>query len=714
MHTKWHNGEAGLLNGFENASDCYASLKSLGEIPSYVMRSLDRRNESEILLADAGEPNYRPPNVTIDEFSALLADLNDETSDTPLMFNEPTSSNVVEDSTPPPSMKDRYLRDCAPSFYHYLNQFIVNLRASHKAGHVNQNQCNDHELAEKIQFPNRVISIVDVDFAQQELDIAVAQQNEEQSRGYNAAKSLISGEDGRQLIMFLSGEGGTGKSKLVHDITKYTQIRYGKTEGYFGAVVKTAPTGGAAFNIRGHTWHSALCKKGFGKLNKKNPLDPKTILNLQKNLQGAKLFILDEVSLLSLEDLWEINRRLCHAKGVMDKPFGGMHVILAGDFYQMKCISGTPIVTPLSSIARNNVEAIEARVMFSKMMTHFVQLTHNVRAQLGSNKGLKSPLAVFASKARVGDVYGNGVLDIMNQRVVNNVEEAMTKAHPNAVWISATHKRIAEINRMFREKFVRDGKSVITRLVSRHSSTRAAVPRPDAATRNLLYGFAGSTANKSNDEAQMASFIDVCIGTRVRIITNLLTECGLFNGAMGTVWGYVYEGKGPQTADERVPSNFGVLEDNQRELPIVLVQMDGTEESFPYTCYNKVPRLVPICAIANTSRMTATGNKYARYQIPILPAHGRTGHSVQGYTAYDGVVDDVGSQFFAGEYVALSRATDIEKVFLLKPVQEKHFTCFPEYRKLVHEEYLRLVIEFDNISCELKPRSARKGGNKLK
>jgi hypothetical protein len=205
----------------------------------------------------------------------------------------------------------------------------------------------------------------------------------------------------------------------------------------------------------------------------------------------------------------------------------------------------------------------------------------------------------------------------------------------------------------------------------------------------------------------MASFIDVCIGTRVRIVTNLLTECGLFNGAMGTVWGFVYEGKGPQTAAERVPSNFGVLEDNQRELPIVLVQMDGTEESFPYTCYNKVPRLVPICAIANTSRLSALGKKYARYQIPILPAHGRTGHSVQGYTAFDGVVDDVGSQFFAGEYVALSRATDIQKVFLLNPVQEKHFTCYPDYRKLVHEEYLRLTTEFNSVSCELKPKTAR-------
>ena len=80
--------------------------------------------------------------------------------------------------------------------------------------------------------------------------------------------------------------------------------------------------------------------------------------------------------------------------------------------------------------------------------------------------------------------------------------------------------------------------------------------------------------------------------------------------------------------------------------------------------------------------------------LPILPAHARTGHSIQGYTASNGIVDDVGSNFFAGEYVAISRATCIEDIIVLMPLQEKHFTSHSEYRLKVHLEYRRLALWF--------------------
>ncbi len=48
-----------------------------------------------------------------------------------------------------------------------------------------------------------------------------------------------------------------------------------------------------------------------------------------------------------------------------------------------------------------------------------------------------------------------------------------------------------------------------------------------------------------------------------------------------------------------------------------------------------------------------------RYQLPILPAFARTPHSLQGYTAEFGVVIDVGSLFFAGDFVAISRAKEL-------------------------------------------------------
>eukprot|EP01034_Spumella_vulgaris_P001514 gene1514-2008_t len=143
---------------------------------------------------------------------------------------------------------------------------------------------------------------------------------------------------------------------------------------------------------------------------------------------------------------------------------------------------------------------------------------------------------------------------------------------------------------------------------------------------------------------------------------NLATECGLYNGAMGTVWGLVYEGSGPQSERERVPSDFGALEDSQRELPIVLVRIDGEDASFPYSCSTTVTRLIPIVPIAERTPIVVDGAKYTRYMLPIRPAHARTGHSIQGYTAYNGVVVDNGSMFYAGDYVAMSRPKDLEDI----------------------------------------------------
>ncbi len=70
--------------------------------------------------------------------------------------------------------------------------------------------------------------------------------------------------------------------------------------------------------------------------------------------------------------------RLCHSQGVFDKPFGGLHVIFAGDFHQMKCVSGTPIVTHTSSITPANREAFEAKRIWNNHMTHFAELIHNM------------------------------------------------------------------------------------------------------------------------------------------------------------------------------------------------------------------------------------------------------------------------------------------------------------------------------------------------
>src|SRR4051794_2403509 len=69
--------------------------------------------------------------------------------------------------------------------------------------------------------------------------------------------------------------------------------------------------------------------------------------------------------------------------------------------------------------------------------------------------------------------------------------------------------------------------------------------------------------------------------------------------------------------------------------------------------------IIPMAGKAKLSAQSSA-HKYTRFQLPVLPSHARTGHSIQGYTAKWGVVVDIGSQFFAGDYIAISRAMCME------------------------------------------------------
>jgi hypothetical protein len=92
----------------------------------------------------------------------------------------------------------------------------------------------------------------------------------------------------------------------------------------------------------------------------------------------------------------------------------------------------------------------------------------------------------------------------------------------------------------------------------------------------------------------MVTHMDLVIGSRVRITHNLHVEGGLYNGQMGTVYGFVYQGNGPTSTEDYMPRDFGILKDAEREQPIILVQIDG---NISYSCSQDIPNLVPITAI---------------------------------------------------------------------------------------------------------------------
>jgi hypothetical protein len=84
------------------------------------------------------------------------------------------------------------------------------------------------------------------------------------------------------------------------------------------------------------------------------------------------------------------------------------------------------------------------------------------------------------------------------------------------VWISATHKRIKYINEKFLAMMQDEGKLPV-RLIAVHHASKVTTPRPDHATRELLYNIAGAATNRSGIDTQMVTHMDVCIGTRIRL-----------------------------------------------------------------------------------------------------------------------------------------------------------------------------------------------------
>lgn len=182
----------------------------------------------------------------------------------------------------------------------------------------------------------------------------------------------------------------------------------------------------------------------------------------------------------------------------------------------------------------------------------------------------------------------------------------------------------------------------------------------------------------------MMTHLDLCIGSRVRVTHNLHVEGGLYNGQMGTVFGFVYQGNGPTSEDEYMPRHFGSLKDSEREQPIILVQIDG---DIQYSCSDEIPNLIPIIPIEGRCIIK---NNYKRWQYPLLLAHARTGHSIQGFTSHHGIVVDLGSPFFGGDYVALGRATSLFKVLLLNIAKLSHFTSHAAYRLQVEQFYAHL------------------------
>ena len=108
-----------------------------------------------------------------------------------------------------------------------------------------------------------------------------------------------------------------------------------------------APTGSAAALLNGLTYHSVL---GIGSEGTQTRNEHTTQINVCECLDGVQDIFLDEISMVACHELYQISASLAKARNMTETPFGGLNMIFAGDFAQLKPVFGSPLVILLEQV----------------------------------------------------------------------------------------------------------------------------------------------------------------------------------------------------------------------------------------------------------------------------------------------------------------------------------------------------------------------------
>src|SRR5262245_59212752 len=127
--------------------------------------------------------------------------------------------------------------------------------------------------------------------------------------------------------VFLTGQPGSGKT---HTVNRYLQ--WLKLQGVDFAY--TASTGIAATHGHGVTIHAW---SGIGVRDTLTRRDLDTLAanrRLATRIEKTNVLVIDEISMLPARSLSLVDTACRHIKGVAS-PFGGMQIVLVGDFFQL-------------------------------------------------------------------------------------------------------------------------------------------------------------------------------------------------------------------------------------------------------------------------------------------------------------------------------------------------------------------------------------------
>lgn len=473
-------------------------------------------------------------------------------------------------------------------------------------------------------------------------------------------KVITAAERGESI--FFTGAAGTGKSVVLRSIIDLMKSRYDPAQ-----VAVCATTGMAALNIGGGTLHKwagiGLGKDDLPVLIRKIKAQQST----KANWVRTRVLIVDEISMLDgtlFDKLNELGKNFGYMK---DKPFGGIQVILTGDFYQLPPISENS----------NNKEAAPATYCFkSKAWNEVIKQQFNLTTvfrQKGDQLliSMLNALRVghcnqyaerFRSLSRPIDWKDNDIepsrLYPLKRQVAKANADKLNKLQGRELIFTATDYSKDFPNNPDKTKSYLDGVCPEVYQLSLKRHTLVMHTKNDS-EKGLVNGTKGKVI-------AFATF-DV-----YRQLNELLIKYKWEKAI--EVYGEMFETKEfptPTAIQDRVPTNckgkFNKLCAEIRKL--FNSGKSLTDIVWPIIQFEDSPYPMLIENITREVTNARSDPIATRTQLPLIHAWAISIHKSQGQTL-KGVVVDLGSSFEIGQvYVALSRAvsTDSLQVLNFKP-----------------------------------------------
>ena len=432
--------------------------------------------------------------------------------------------------------------------------------------------------------------------------------------------------------VMVHGGAGAGKSHAITSLAEWIQFILQKSGDDIDCpyVIKTAFTGAAASLIEGMTLHSAF---GFDFGNKHYSLSDK-IRDARKNiLKNLKMIIIDEISMVKSDMLYQLDLRLQEIKERIGVTFGGISIFCFGDILQLQPVCGKFIFDRPSN--SSFYISFELDSLWHKFSILNLEINHR--------QGKDKEYADMLNRIREGK---------QTKADIEHLEERIRPyGHSDledvSLYIVCKKKECARIN----SQYLCDlpGEEISVKATHFHKNQKKYKP----------------SICKKEGTVGNSSFMDILrlkIGFKIILIHNIDTSDGLTNGQLGKLIGLIQAENGSISKFIVKFNKEKIGKKSRLRNPQYLAKYPtGTvieKVSFSYSLSKKA---------------TSASTKATLIQFPLKVAHAITAHKIQGQTIPKPlrVALDISSIFDdAQAHVMLSRVEEFEQIYILDSLPE--------------------------------------------